>query len=75
MDLAAGAAGAGVRAQVAIFVPRHGLAREVKEVIERNRAALRDHEGEEGGARAGAGGKRELGQKTRCCATGSRASA
>jgi hypothetical protein len=31
---------AGVRAQVAIFVPRHELAREVKEVIERNREAL-----------------------------------
>jgi hypothetical protein len=32
--------GAGVRAQVAIFVPRHELARAVKDVIERNRAAL-----------------------------------
>src|SRR3984893_2142716 len=53
--------GAGVRSQVAIFVPRHELARAVKEVIERNRAALRapvdvpvlrgrDHEGEKGGA-------------------------
>ena len=53
--------GAGVRAQVAIFVPRHELTRAVKEVIERNRAALgapvdvpvlrgRDHEGERGGA-------------------------
>jgi hypothetical protein len=31
---------AGVRAQVAIFVARHELAREVKEVIERNREAL-----------------------------------
>jgi hypothetical protein len=31
---------AGVRAQVAIFVPRHELAREVKEVIERNREDL-----------------------------------
>jgi hypothetical protein len=28
---------AGAKAQVAIFVPRHELAREVKEVIERNR--------------------------------------
>jgi hypothetical protein len=31
---------AGARAQVAIFVPRHKLAREVKEVIERNRERL-----------------------------------
>jgi hypothetical protein len=31
---------AGAKAQVAIFVPRHELAREVKEVIERNRAEL-----------------------------------
>jgi hypothetical protein len=31
---------AGARAQVAIFVPRHELAREVKEVIERNRDRL-----------------------------------
>jgi hypothetical protein len=31
---------AGARAQVAIFVPRHELAREVKEVIERNRERL-----------------------------------
>ena len=31
---------AGAKAQVAIFVPRHELAREVKEVIERNRAQL-----------------------------------
>jgi hypothetical protein len=31
---------AGVRAQVAIFVPRHELAREVKEVIERNSKKL-----------------------------------
>lgn len=53
--------GAGIVAQIAIFVPRHELAREVKEVIERNRAALgeplevpvlrgRDHDGEKGGA-------------------------
>jgi hypothetical protein len=33
-------AGGGARAQVAIFVPRHELAREVKEVIERNLEAL-----------------------------------
>jgi hypothetical protein len=32
--------GGGARAQVAIFVPRHELALEVKEVIERNLAAL-----------------------------------
>jgi hypothetical protein len=31
---------AGARAQVAIFVPRHELSREVKEVIERNRRDL-----------------------------------
>jgi hypothetical protein len=31
---------AGVRAQVAIFVPRHELAREVKKAIERNREDL-----------------------------------
>jgi hypothetical protein len=31
---------AGAKAQVAIFVPRHELAREVKEVIERNRRDL-----------------------------------
>jgi hypothetical protein len=33
---------AGVRAQVAIFVPRHELARQVKEAIERNREDLGD---------------------------------
>ena len=32
--------GGGVRAQVAIFVPRHELAHEIKQVIEGNRAAL-----------------------------------
>lgn len=67
--------GAGVRTQTAIFVPRHELAREVKEVIERNRAALgtpvevpvlrgRDHNGEQGGAPCQRWREaRELGQK------------
>jgi hypothetical protein len=52
---------AGVWAQVAIFVPRHELARQVKEVIERNRDELgqpvevpvlrgRDHEADKGNA-------------------------
>jgi hypothetical protein len=52
---------AGVWAQVAIFVPRHELAREVKAVIERNREDLdapvevpvlrgRDHEADKGNA-------------------------
>jgi hypothetical protein len=52
---------AGVLAQVAIFVPRHALAREIQEVIERNLAALgrsvnvpilrgRDHDAENGAA-------------------------
>jgi hypothetical protein len=33
--------GGGVRAQVAIFVPRHELASEIRQVIEHNRAVLR----------------------------------
>jgi hypothetical protein len=52
---------AGARAQVAIFVPRHELAQEVKAVIERNREDLgapvevpvlrgRDHEADKGNA-------------------------
>ena len=53
--------GGGVRAQVAIFVPRHELAHEIKQTIERNLAALgkpvavpilrgRDHGAEDGEA-------------------------
>jgi hypothetical protein len=53
--------GGGVRAQTAIFVPRHELAREVKVAIERNLESLgrpftvpilrgRDHDAENGGA-------------------------
>ena len=66
---------AGVLAQVAIFVPRHELGREVKEAIERNCASLgvpaevpvlrgRDHDGEREGAQCRRWREaRELGRK------------